>query len=115
MSSPSNQAISGGHVDTGELRDLLASDARKAVIEHLLDAGEATVEELTAVACQASVATTPTDHDRVRTAVALHVDHLPVLEEHGLVYIDNDIVELPFLPSGVTSDMRAVLENDADN
>lgn len=110
MSSPANNSVEVDAFTGTRLQDVLAADMRQVVMRHLLEEGEASIEELTTVTSATLATGTPTDHERVRTAVSLQIDHLPVLADTDLVTIDDDTVAVAFLPTDTIRELRHVLE-----
>lgn len=111
MSSPANQPVEADHFATDRLQELLTDEMRQTVMRHLLAEGEASIEELTTVTSEALAAGPVTDHDRVRTAICLQIDHLPVLVEHDLITVDGTTVALAFLPNQTIRTLQHVLEH----
>lgn len=112
MSSPANHPVEGASDRDSSLEELMADDMRAAIVEHLLAEGEASVSELIDITSQEIASCSPTDHDRVRAAVALNIDHVPVLVEHELVeYTESEkSVAMGFLPSDTIQRLRAALK-----
>ena len=86
-----------------------ADPMRIAVLRYLLDEGEGTIQELTQIASEELATGSPTDHERVRAAVGLQIDHLPALVECGLISVTDKTVALEFLPGETLRDLKRAI------
>jgi hypothetical protein len=110
MSSPANTPVEDSTVQSELVQAAIADPMRIVVMQHLLAEGEASVPDLTELASEAIATRQPTDHDRVRAAVCLRIDHFPDLTRKGLISISDETVSLEFLPGSTIRELKQAIQ-----
>jgi hypothetical protein len=109
MSSPANTPVEDTTMHSEQVQAAIDDPMRIVLMQYLLAEGEASFEHLTELVSEEIASTQPTDHDRVRAAICLRVDHFPELESKGLISISDEMISLEFLPGSTIRELKQAM------